>query len=178
MLAFSKILTGAAGLAMVAGTATPAAAQYPYGYPGGGNVVGQIIGQVLGGGRYGAYGASNDRYAVDRCAQAAEARLNRTRYAYGSNSYYSRGYYNMGNGYNGAGSARVVGITRVERRANGGLKVYGVMSSGMGYGNRGYNNAYAYNNAAADLRFDCKIDYRGYVTDVDINRGSNIYYRR
>jgi len=176
MYAFPRILTGAAGLAMVAGVATPAAAQYGYGYPGGGNVVGQVINQVLGGGRYGAYGQGNDRYAVERCAQAAVARVARTSYGYAYNRGYSYGQY-------GAGVARVTAITRVERRSNGGLKVYGVMDSGMGVnrgayggGYGGYGGGYGYNQAG-DLRFDCKVDYRGYVTNVDINRNTNAYYR-
>jgi hypothetical protein len=61
MTTFAKILTGAAGLAMVAGAAAPAAAQYaPYGgYNQGYNTIGGVIDSVLGGGRYGAYGQGN-----------------------------------------------------------------------------------------------------------------------
>ena len=67
MRVFPKILTGAAGLAMIAGAATPAVAQYnQYGnqYGNNGGVVGAVINSVLGGGRYGAYGQGNDRIAV------------------------------------------------------------------------------------------------------------------
>jgi hypothetical protein len=161
-----KLLTGVAGLAAVAGFATPAAAQYypGYGYNNGG-VVGAIISGVIGGGQYGNYGyGSNDRYAVDQCSRAVEARLG------GYNSYgaYGRSYGGYGyNNYNGGG--RVVGITRVERRSSG-IRVRGVAASGAGYGGYGSGN----------LTFSCKVDYRGRITDLDFNRqnyGYNGYYR-
>ena len=134
-------------------------------------------------------------------------------YGYGNNGYGNNGYGNNGynNSYNTAGAARVVSITRVERRSNGGLRVHGLIDSGrgynrgygnqgygygnqgygnqghgnqgygypnQGYGNRGYGNQdYGYNSQSADLRFDCKIDRRGYISDVNINRNSNSYYR-
>ena len=94
MLAVSKILTGVAGLALVAVAAAPAAAQsYPYGYPQSGNVVGQVINQVLGGGAYGnqaygQYGQGNSRVAVDQCARAAMARVSGNGYGY--NQGYNR----------------------------------------------------------------------------------------
>ena len=184
MTILAKILIGTAGLAMVAGAAAPAAAQsYPYGsgYGNSGGVVGQVINQVLGGGQYGnqgygQYGQGNDRIAVDQCTRAAQARVSRTAY-----NGYNQGYGN--NGYNNAGAARVVGITSVERKSNG-LKVSGVIASGMAYnqgayGNQGYygNQAYAYNNQVADLRFSCRVDYRGRVTDVDIKRNNQAYNR-
>jgi deoxyribodipyrimidine photo-lyase len=66
-----------AGLAAVAGFATPAAAQYypGYGYNNNGGVVGAIINGVIGSGQYG-YGnyGGNDRYAVAQCSRAVEAR--------------------------------------------------------------------------------------------------------
>ena len=90
-----KILTGSAGLAMIAGVAAPASAQTypPYGgYGNQGNSVGQVIGQILGGGAYGQYGQGNDRVAVDQCARAAQAQVNRR---YGG---YNQGYGNQGYG--------------------------------------------------------------------------------
>lgn len=142
MLAFTKFLTGATGLALVVGIAAPAAAQYPYGYA---NPVGQVFNQVLGGGATGA-----DRYAVDRCARAAEDQVARS--TYGNFRYSGYGYANAG--------ARVVAITRVEQRSNG-LRVRGVVdAAAMG---RQYD-------------FRCNIDYRGYVRDVDIHR-RDAYYR-
>ncbi len=210
MTSFARILTGAAGLAMVVGAA-PAAAQYPaYNNNGG---IGGVISSILGGGRYGAYGQGNDRVGVDQCARAAEARVSRDYRATGYGNYpqgnYRQGYdprYNQqGYGYNGGATARVIGITQVERKSNG-LKVSGVIDSGMGfrgaYGNQGYGNqgynpygnqgynpygnqpypnqygnqAYANNGQVADLRFSCRVDYRGYVTNVDIKR--NVAARR
>jgi len=153
-----KILTGAAGLAAVAGFASPAAAQYypgyGYGYNQGGGVVGAIVNSVVGGG----YG-TNDRFAVDQCSRAVNARLG---------GGYGYGGYGYNNGY---GGGRVVGITRVERR-NSGLRVRGVATSGGGYG-------YGYNNGAADLSFSCKVDYRGRIVDLDLDRrGVNYGYYR
>ncbi len=170
MLAVSKILTGVAGLALVAGAAAPAAAQY---YPGSGNVVGQVINQVLGGG-YGQYGRANSRVAVDQCARAAIARVGG---GYGYNQGYNRGYGYGYNGYNNTG-ARVVAITRVEQRSNG-LRVRGVIDAGGGYGNQGYGYGYGnygYANQGQQLDFKCTVDYRGYVRDVDLDRRST-YYR-
>lgn len=159
MSALVKVLTGAAGLAAVVGFATPAAAQYypGYGYNNNGGVVGAIINGVLGGGQYG-YG--NDRFAVDQCSRAVSARL-------------GGGY--GGYGYNNYGGGRVLAITSVERRNNG-LRVRGVASSGS----RGYG--YGYNGGGADLSFKCNVDYRGRITDIDLNRrnmsyGYNNYYR-
>lgn len=213
MISFSRILSGAAGLAIIAG-ATPAAAQYApnSGYNDGG-VIGAVINSVLGGGRYGAYGQGADRNSVDQCARAAEQRVN-TDYranAYGNRdprydnrAYDNRGYDNRGYANNQAGMARVVGITGVERRTNG-VKVSGLINSGRGYtggyaaqgygqpaygnqgygqpaygnpgyGNPGYNNPnYANGTYPADLRFSCKVDFRGYVSSVKIDR---MAYRR
>ncbi|MEO7365557.1 MAG: hypothetical protein ABIW03_04480 [Sphingomicrobium sp.] len=219
MTVFRKMLIGSAGLAMVAGAAAPAAAQYApnYGYNNNNqSTIGAVINSVLGGGRYGAYGQGNDRVAVDQCARAAEAQTSRTYrntvggYAQG-NPYpgqYNPNYNAQSYGYNNANQARVVGITGVERRSNG-LKVSGVINSGMhsgyggqaygygnqgypnqGYGNQGYdprygnqgypnqgypnqgygNQAYGNNAQFADLRFSCRVDYRGYVSNINIRR--------
>ncbi|MEO8175322.1 MAG: hypothetical protein ABI626_01520 [Sphingomicrobium sp.] len=197
MTSFGKILTSAAGLAMAVGAAAPVAAQsVPYGgyNPGytNNNSVGAVINSILGGGRYGVYGHGNDRVAVDQCARATEARVSRD---YRSNRYgqYPQNYNdprnaNHGYGYNGAGTARVVGITSVERRSNG-LKVSGVIDSGMGYRggyygqgydpryqNQGYGNQGYASAAQADLRFTCRVDFRGYVSNIDIKR--NVAQRR
>jgi hypothetical protein len=159
-----RLLTGAAGLAAVAGFASPAAAQYypnyGYGYNNQG-VVGAIVNSVIGGG-YGNYGG-NDRFAIDQCSRAVQARLGG---GYGGYSGYG---YN-----NGYGGGRVVAITRVERR-NSGVRVRGIATAG----GRG---GYGYNNAAADLSFSCKVDYRGRITDLDFGRrvqsyGYNYGYR-
>ncbi len=195
MTIMSKMLVGTAGLAAALTIASPASAQQPYPY---GNqntgIVGAIINSVTGGGydqyprgNYGygqypgnyGYGRVNDRSAVGMCAAAAEQRISgnyRGQPGYG----YNNGYANNGYGYNGQG-AHVLGITNVERRNNGGLKVSGIASSGpaYGYGNQGYNNGYngqyAYANQAADLRFTCKVNTRGQVSDVNISRNQVAY---
>ncbi len=200
MTIFAKILTGAAGIAMVAGVAAPAAAQTQYGgygqgYNQNGGVVGAVINSILGGGRYGAYGQGPDRMAVDQCARTAEAQVNSRNRAnpYGAYGNNQQGYANQGygqQGYNQANTARVVGITAVQRQRNG-VRVSGVIDTGMnrgaygqgqsyanqgypnqGYPNQGYGNNYAQQAQYADLRFSCRVDYRGYVSNVDIRRNN------
>ena len=198
MTMFAKILTGTAGLAMAAGAAAPAAAQYsPYGNTNAG--IGGVISQILGGGRYGAYGQGNDRVAVDQCARAAEARVSHTNRVNASRNYgqgygaprsYDPRYGNQAYGYNTASMARVVGITQVQRQRSG-VRVSGVINSGLnhqgayGYGNQPYanqgyspygNQGYAHQAQMADLRFSCRVDYRGQVASLDIKR--NVVQRR
>jgi hypothetical protein len=129
-------------------------------------------------GNYG-YGQTNQRAAVGMCAAAAEQRIGATyrgQPGYGYNSSY-QGY---ANGYNGQ-IGRVLGITNVEARYNGSLEVSGIASSGRGYGynGQGYSNGFngqnAYANQAADLRFTCKVNTLGQVTDVNINRNQAAY---
>ena len=163
MKAVKMILAGGVAAAALVASAAPAAAQYypGYGYPQGGNVVGQILNQVLGGGGYQNYGM-NSQQAVQRCAAAVTQRINAS----------TRGYSPYGGyGYNqyGAGG-QVVGITSVERRSNNGLRVRGVATSGVnaGYGYNGYGQQ-------PNLTFKCNIDYRGYISDIDLNR-TNVAY--
>ena len=116
MKAISNIL--ASGAAIAALVAAPAAAQYypnqGYGYGNqsygnnNNNVVGQILNSILGGQNY----QQNDRYAIDMCVRATEARLNGYQGGYG----YNQGYGNYGgygnNGYNqGYNGSRVTRIT-------------------------------------------------------------------
>jgi hypothetical protein len=167
--------------------------QYPqaypqtgYAYPGqqgySNNPVNQIINQLLGN-RYNV----TDRTAVAQCAAAAQsqaaAQFGGQRY--GQGGQYQGGYsqgapYGNAYGYNAMQSARVTGITSVERRNNG-LRVSGLMSSGMmapgqgygGYGNQGYGNqGYGQGSATAgsDLTFRCNVDYRGAVTNLRVRR--------
>ena len=151
MKAFTKIVAGGVAIAGLAAAAPAAAQYYPgtgygYGYPNGGNVVGQVLNQVLGGGYgYNNYG-NTSQVAVNQCAAAVQQRI--------------------GGGY-GYGGGRVLGISRVEPRNNGGLTVRGVATSGRyaGYGNQGQ----------VDLTWKCKVDYRGYVSDIDLNRAQSNY---
>ena len=130
MKAITKFLAGGVAIAALA-SAAPAAAQYypgygsPYGY-GSGNVVGQVINQVLGGGYggygYNGYGAGNSQAAVSQCVGAVQARLAAaTATTATTRLWLQRQRY---------GNARVLGISRVEQRSNGGLTVRGVANSG------------------------------------------------
>ena len=93
-----------------------------------------------------------------------------------------------------AGNARVLGVTSVERRSNNGLRVRGVATAnayasggygspyGGGYGGYGGYSAYGgyAPQATGELSFKCNVDYRGYITDIDLDRNSysNYGYRR
>jgi len=159
MRAITKILAGGAAIAAVASAAPAAAQYYPgYGYPGygygSGNVIGQVLNDVLGNG-YGNYGA-NSQVAVNQCAAAVQQRLSGGYNGYGYNNY----AYNNG--------ARVLGISRVEPRNNGEIMVRGVANSGR--------YAYGYNGQGqVDLTWKCRVDYRGFIRDIDINRAQSNY---
>ena len=124
MTAIGLFASAAAGLALL--SATPALAQ-PYGYPQNGYPSTAV------GGAYGAYGQPSDRAAIDQCARAAEARVNADmggrgyggyQPSYGQPGYDGQRYGQVydprfpNNGYATGGSARLVSITRVERRSN------------------------------------------------------------
>lgn len=167
MKAFKMILAGGVAAAALVSAAPAAAQYYPgYGYGNPGNVVGQVINQVLGGGYGYGYGVPS-QVVVDQCARAVEARINRDYgYRYGGYSPYG-GYNNYG------GNARVLGITSVERRSGGGLRVRGVATANAyaaGYGGYGYNA-----QPVADLRFSCRTDSRGYINDIDLERNNYAY---
>lgn len=200
MRAFTKFLVGGAGLAALAAAAPAAAQYYPqypgggygypgggYGYPGGGygqgGVIGSILDSILGGRSY----ASNDRYAVEQCVRAVEYRINTRGLDNEGGRYRNYGYgYGYDNRYGGGYmGARVTSVTQVQRRSNGGLKVYGYASTGQpgqyGYGNPGYGydrqgyGQYGY-NMQADATFDCTIDRYGRITDIDAKRNRAGYY--
>ena len=148
MTALTKLLAGC-GAVVALGVAAPAAAQYypgygygGYGSPYGGNVVGQVLNEVLGNGY--SYGP-NRQVVINQCAAAAQQRL----------------------GYNGG---RVLGISQVSPRDDGGITVRGVASSGR-YGGYGYG----YAQARPDLTWRCRTDFRGYVRDLSVSRGSYGY---
>jgi hypothetical protein len=192
MTNFKTIAIGTAGLALSLAAAAPAAAQqYGYGYPqSGGGVVGAIVNAVTGGG-YGQYPMGNygynqvsQRQLVQQCAAAAEQRIAGNYRGQGYGAYngngYQNGYGQQGYGYQNQTGARVLGVTSVEARPNGGLRVRGVATSGaygqQAYGQQGY---YGQNraNAQADLSFNCKVSARGQITDVNIAR-NNVRYSR
>lgn len=199
MAAVTRFLIGAAGVATLIGAAAPAAAQYGgYGRGMGDVILGTVIESVIGGGRYGSggyggydnyggYGNSgygNEQALVQRCARAAEQRASgrsASGYGYDDSRYGDSRYGDNRYGY--ANSARVVGITSVERRRDRSLRIKGVIDADSGYnqdryGNSGYGgygtNRYGA-SSSADLRFQCNIDYRGRITNLDLNRNDRRY---
>lgn len=141
-----KTLALGAGFAAIA-AATPAAAQY---YPPYGNAYG--------------YHANATNMAVQRCAAAVQNRLS----VRGGTGILGTLF-----GVRSYSNARVLSVTQVTPRAQT-VRVRGIASSGRlaynpygvgAYGMLGTNYA-----PAADLRFNCSVDYRGFVRDVDINR--------
>ena len=212
MTHFTKLAAGLTGLAAIAAVSSPAVAQInpygqvsPYGTTSSGGVLGAIVNAVTGYGQYpqGNYGyeQSGQRSSVEMCARTAEQRLNSDRrYAGYANGYGQNGYNNRyapngqpyayaDNGHRNGGMFRVVGITNVERRMNGALRVHGIASSDRGHSKSGWNqphqddqrygnaNAYGYanndyRNAGMDYRFTCKINSRGAVTSLNLDRGT------
>lgn len=164
-----------------------------------GGVVGQIINQVLGGGRYGSYGQGNDRMAVDQCARAAEARVSGDR-NYGA---YGQGYNNRRSNARvvavtqvtrANNGLRVTGLLDTGRNWRGQGQGYGNQGYNSQYPQQGYNNQYpqqgynqgidprfggfgnqGYSNAGqyAELRFNCRVDFRGQVTRLNVERNNN-----
>ena len=171
MTAILKILGTGVAVAAVAGAAPAAAQYYPnYGAP---NVVGQVVNQVLGGpySGFGYNGYNGDtQLAVQQCAAAVEQRLNG---GYGGGSGpYAGGHDAYGNhvgGYGAGGGGRVLAITHADRHSRGRTKVKGIASSGMAAGYGGYGQS------AGDLKFSCVVDYRGYITDLHLDRNDGSY---
>lgn len=165
MKAVKIFAIGAGSVLALAGASAPAAAQMYPGYPGYGSPYGYGYGDPYG---YG-YDRSNERFLVQQCTTAVQQRLNN----YGYGGYNPYGY---GNGY-GYGRARVLGVTRIDRRTPGVLRIRGEASSGMnygygdyGYGGYGYGGGYGGYGAPADLTFRCDVDFRGYIRGLDIDR--------
>ena len=172
---------------------------YGYGQPGTADPIGQIINSLLGN-RY----TVSDRTAVTQCANAVMADAGRRygrhsqygqqygqygQYGYGQQPYGAPGYGQAYSGYHHA--MRVTAITEVKRR-NSGLRVRGLIDSGMmrhgagysgygqpGYGQPGYGQppyGVANGYAMGDLKFRCTVDTRGTVTDLRVERNTD--YRR
>ncbi len=151
MTMMKKILAGGAGIAALA-TAAPAAAQYAYGYA-------QPYAQPYAYGQ--AYGYNTTALASQRCTAAVQARL--------QNRAGIQGILGAVLGANTSG--RVISVTQVIPRRSD-VRVRGLASSGRmaGYGPYGVGAYGAYGYGQPDLSFSCRVDYRGYVRDVDINR--------
>lgn len=161
MRAITKFLAGGAAIVALS-SAAPAAAQYYPGYPGypGYGMPGADDDDYGYNNPYG-YGV-NSQAAVNQCANAVQARLSGG-YGGGYGGYGGYGY----NGYGGYGGGRVLGISRVEQRAEGGLTVRGVATSGY--------SAYGYAPNTPDLVWKCRTDFRGVVISVDVDRAQRNY---
>lgn len=178
MRALVKIFAGTAAVAVLASAAPAAAQYYPgnpgYTYPGYTNP-----GYTNPGYNYPGYGnpgggyGYNQQAIVNQCVAAVQARLNGGGYNGGGydGGYGDRSPYAYGNP-NGYGGARVLGISRVEPRSNGRLTVSGVATTGRSAG-------YGYTpNSPVDLTWKCKADYRGRISDIDVDRAERNYGSR
>jgi hypothetical protein len=172
---------------------------YNSGTGGVGAIIGQILGNGRYG-AYGQGNDRMAVDQCARAAEARMAQSSRARaYGQYPQGYGNQGYANP-YGYNQVPLARVIGITGVERRSNGlkvsgvmdsGRSQYrgayptqGYNYGAQAYPNQGYptpgypnqgypnqyGNAYGQNAQVADLRFSCRVDFRGYVSDIDIKR--------
>lgn len=154
MRTMMKILAAGAGIAAIA-AASPASAQYGYGY--------SPYGYSQYGYGYNAYGM-NTNLAAQQCTAAVQQRLS-SRVSIGSILGSMVGLPTQSTG-------RVLSITQVTPRSSS-VTVRGLASSGRyaGYGPYGVGAygalGYSYQ---PDLSFRCSVDYRGYVRDVDIHR--------
>ena len=153
MTMYIKSLALGAGFAALA-AATPASAQYypNYGYN-----------------QYGYTGYNYQGNATNRAAQRCTAAVQQRLSMRGRTGIIEQLF-----GINTHNNARVLSVSQVTpRRQN--VRVRGFASSGrLAYNNYGANAwgmlGSNYAQPAADLRFNCTVDYRGYVRDVDINR--------
>lgn len=141
MTMMRKMIAGGAGLAAIA-AAAPAAAQYY--------------------GGYNTYYGHATSMAASQCSAAVQNRLI-TRTGLSGVIGALLGAYGT--------TPRVVSITQVIPR-NSTIRVRGLASSGRyaGYGPYGVGAYGALAYGQPDLRFNCVVDYRGYVRDVDIDR--------
>lgn len=153
MKAITMFLAGGAAIAALAGAAPASAQVYPgYGYPGYGAPGYGAPGYGYPG--YGGYGYNvpgGSRVAASQCTAAVQQRL-------------GGGYGGYGYAYGGGAGGRVLGITSVEIRSDGGYRVRGTATQG----------AYGYGGGA--IGFTCRTDPRGFVTGVAFNNGYNNRY--
>lgn len=170
MKAFKTIFAGGAALSALV-SATPASAQY---YPGTGgyggtDIIGQIIGSMIGGGYgspYGSYGTSYGSPYASPYGYGGNGGYGGYGGSYGNGSYASSNQYAVGLcmgavqqrldssfGRSQYGGARVLGVSDVQGRSNGGTLVSGVANSGRA-------GAYGYQGGQppVDLTFTCKTD--------------------
>ena len=151
-------IIGGGGYGMPYGYGSPyGGSPYGYGSPYGGSPYGYGYGSPYGGVPYGygtpyGYGQRGggqaNQYAVGACMGAVQQRLDAS---YGRSQY--------------GGGARVLGVSDVEQRSNGGTLVSGVANSGRA-------GAYAQQGGQSpvDLTFTCKTDRSGQVSSIEIGQ--------
>ena len=146
MSVYTKIIVGGAGIAALA-AAAPAAAQY-YSYPPYGNAYG--------------YHDNVTEIAAQQCTSAVQRRLSSQDGLSGI----------LGTVFGAPSYGRVLDVTQVSPRRNT-IRVSGLATSGRAYAYSPYGyGAYGATgyNYRPDLSFNCVVDYRGFVRDVDIYR--------
>ena len=172
MFSVKKMLVAGVGVDALAGTATPAAAQYYYSQPYASpyartyaspyarsyaSPYGAPYGNAYG---YG-YNNASTTAAAQRCSAAVQQRLS-TRTGVAGILGAVLGARTVG--------GRVLQVTQVNPNRST-IRVRGLASSGTNMGQYGYGAYGAYGMAyQPDLSFKCDVDYRGYVRDIDINR--------
>jgi hypothetical protein len=132
------------------GYGSPYGGGYGSPYGGGyGSPYGGGYGSPYGGQGNGGYASSNS-YAVGQCMGAVQQRLGAS---YGQSQY--------------GGGARVLGVSDVQPRNNGGMLVSGVANSGR-------TGAYGYNGGQppVDITFTCKTDRSGQVSSIEIGQAT------
>jgi len=161
------IIGSVLGSVITGGVGSPYGSRYGYGYGspyGGYGGYGSSYGyggyggygSPYGYGGYGSYGspygarpmAGNSQFAIGQCMGAVQQRLNSTYAA-------------------GQGNARVLGVSDVQPRNQGGMLVSGVANSGRG--GIGYNG-----QAPVDLTFTCKTDASGQVSSIEVGQAAAI----
>jgi len=158
------VLSSVIGSVITGGYGSPYGSRYGYGYGspyGYGSYGGYGYGSPYGYGGYGTpygyggygsnYGnrplAGNSQYAIGQCMGAVQQRLNSTYPA-------------------GQGTAKVLGVSDVQPRNQGGMLVSGVANSGR-------SNAYGYNGQLpVDLTFTCKTDQSGQVSSIEVGQAA------
>ena len=166
MTMMTKILAGGAGIAAIAAAAPAAAQGYPYAQQYNPYAYGQ---QQAYGQQY-AYGRNMTQMAAQQCTAAVQARLNQRTSSGGIGGILSS---ILGVRTAPQTQGRVLSITQVDPDRTR-VQVRGLATSGQYAGGYGPYGVGAYGAVGyahqPDLRFECDVDYRGYVRDVDIDR--------
>ena len=199
MKAVTKILAGGVAIAALASAAPAAAQYYPgYGYQNGGNVVGQVLNQVLGGNQYG-YGnqiclwqwrqqpggcaalrrggraADQPRLQPHTATAPITAMAVTTATAGITAATPSRRARRASSASPASSAGRTTACESAEsprpmlmRAATAPLMAAAM--AGTAAMPHGYAAA-----AGGELTFKCNVDYRGYISDIDLDRNNYAY---